>query len=342
MSSEEDLNSFLKSNRSLPETDKILHELFKQAFITNCSLDDASCTPEELKTLEELDTLEILENLKDLLTDLLKFKKDYKTSDKAELAKRSEQFEAMLQKLEAEVRNHIRIEHQLKLHIETSQGKVDELEKLKETANKQIRDLEIRLQEKPAENEKIRPSLHRDADRVRKDYEEKLIKLVDAGEKREKIIHKLEHECAKLKNLFEEKSKDCERYKEELNKYKENTISKEKRLEGRGGNNIDDLKRKVEEKAIELNWMQQKIKGSAKSPSLQGKERRSARKSLGEMELIKNSSPYGIRREYTEPAPKKDERPGTSFKKPRSSSRGHIRSHSEHERPASSKRIPLH
>ena len=38
-------------------------------------------------------------------------------------------YEAMLQKYEAEVRNHIKIEQQLKLHIECVQDKLDDSEK---------------------------------------------------------------------------------------------------------------------------------------------------------------------------------------------------------------------
>ncbi len=37
-------------------------------------------------------------------------------------------YEQMLQKLEAETRNHIRVEQQLKLHIESIQSKLDETE----------------------------------------------------------------------------------------------------------------------------------------------------------------------------------------------------------------------
>ncbi|MEW3935601.1 hypothetical protein, partial [Pseudomonas aeruginosa] len=51
-------------------------------------------------------------------------------SEKGELKQRSEQFETMLQKAEAEVRNHIRIEHQLKLHIENHQNRIEELERI--------------------------------------------------------------------------------------------------------------------------------------------------------------------------------------------------------------------
>lgn len=37
-------------------------------------------------------------------------------------------YEEMIQNLEAEVRKHIRIEQQLKLHIESIESRVDELE----------------------------------------------------------------------------------------------------------------------------------------------------------------------------------------------------------------------
>ena len=92
--------------------------------------------------MEELDALEILENFKDVIVDLLNFKKDCKSADIAELAQRNEQFENMLQKLEAEVRTHVRIEHQLKLHIETTQAKQEETQKKYKRAKLKIKELE--------------------------------------------------------------------------------------------------------------------------------------------------------------------------------------------------------
>jgi len=38
-------------------------------------------------------------------------------------------YEEVMQQLEADVRKHIRIEHQLKLHIESVEDRVEELEK---------------------------------------------------------------------------------------------------------------------------------------------------------------------------------------------------------------------
>ena len=126
------------------DSEKSIVELFRHAFITNCHLDEASVTNDELETLDELSIEEVLENFTDLVNDLLNFKRDYRSTDKAELAQRSEQFENMLQKLEAEVRNHIRIEHQLKLHIESNQNKIDELEKYKIEAEVKLMDVDDR------------------------------------------------------------------------------------------------------------------------------------------------------------------------------------------------------
>ena len=128
----------------LEDLEKGLKQLFRQAFVMNCSLDEESVTEEEAKDLKELSASEVLENLKGLVIELLKFKKDFKNSDTVELAQKSEKFEAMLQKLEAEVRNHIRIENQLKLHIENHQHRIDELEKV-EVEDKQVKKKSIRI-----------------------------------------------------------------------------------------------------------------------------------------------------------------------------------------------------
>ena len=51
-------------------------------------------------------------------------------------------YEQMLQKYEAEVRNHIKIEQQLKLHIECVQDKLDDSEKSKDKYKKEKKVLE--------------------------------------------------------------------------------------------------------------------------------------------------------------------------------------------------------
>lgn len=103
----------MPAERNYQEVVKILHEVFKNSFITHCQLNEESVTQEELKTLKELDDLEVLENLQDLLSELFRFKQEHKRSDISELIQRAAQFEAMIQKLEGEVRNHIRVIHYL-------------------------------------------------------------------------------------------------------------------------------------------------------------------------------------------------------------------------------------
>ena len=54
------------------------------------------------------------------------------------------EYEVWIQKLEADVRTHIRVEQQLKLHIETVHGKMEELErkvKVLDSENKEIKDM---------------------------------------------------------------------------------------------------------------------------------------------------------------------------------------------------------
>ena len=86
-----------------------LREVFRRAYLRNCEIEGEELSESDKQTLEDLDSLEILENFKDLVESLLSLKHDTKHSDKGELVSRCEQFEAMLQKLEADVRTHIRV-----------------------------------------------------------------------------------------------------------------------------------------------------------------------------------------------------------------------------------------
>ena len=220
-----------------------LKELFTFAYTTNCELESESLTEEERQTLDELDALEVLENFKDLVVDLLNFKKDFRSSEKSELAQRSEQFEAMLQKLESEVRNHIRVEQQLKLHLESAQSRVEELEKqsdsklvqsLREAVlakDREIDDLRSTFEEKQKRHHERTPSL-----------EEKPKKPVVVKPQKEKV-GKLEMQCEQLKALLREKHSEVEAVRreyqalaQEFGAYKERT-----KLRGTASHRKEDL-----------------------------------------------------------------------------------------------------
>ena len=191
----------------LNNIEKGLLELFKYAFTTNCALDDESITMEESKSLEELDPSETLENFKDLVLTLLKFKKDFKSLDSAELVQRSEQFETLLQKMEAEVRTHIRVQHQLKLHIDNNQQRIDDLEKIESNDKMVIKELESKCKK----NGKIG-----ETEKLKREMEEKVKNLMEVVDKKEKSLKKVEVENTKLKNLLEEKVRELESVKKDL------------------------------------------------------------------------------------------------------------------------------
>ena len=216
--------------------EKGLLDLFKYAFTSNCSLDDASVTSDESKTLEELDSSEMLNNFKELVMKLLNFKRDYQTSDKGELVHRSEQFEALLQKLEAEVRVHIRVENQLKLHIESHINRIVELEKLEEDYQNKIKELEDKAGFKKTQRTS-------DIDKQKKEFEEKINNLLDTIEKREKNSQKFETDNNRLKLLLEEKNKECEVLKKKVTRLNKINL---KGKELQNSSSADYLKKKVD------------------------------------------------------------------------------------------------
>lgn len=223
-----------------------IKNLFKDCFIKNSTLDDESVSNEELITLEELSPLEVYENLRDLLTNLMNFKQNVlkSNSDTSSLIKRAEQFENLLQKLEGEVRTHIRIEQQLKLHIETCQSKIDELERKSDKdraiIGSQTQELELKNQEL-VKLKKEKP-INEDKFKMRDDLNKapprkiplltglEIIKSHNANDNfmsKLKYSHNRNEKYQTLRNLLDQKHKECDQL---IQSYE---ISNEKILEMR-------------------------------------------------------------------------------------------------------------
>lgn len=113
----------------MEEIKAALYELFKHTFVTNCEIEESPMTQDEIETLEDLDAFEIIDNLKDVVSELLALKKKIKNTETSDLIKKAEQFENMLQKLESDIRGHIRCEQQLKLQLDLSKSKLEEYER---------------------------------------------------------------------------------------------------------------------------------------------------------------------------------------------------------------------
>ena len=258
------------------EFEKKIKELLREIFIEKCHVDEASMTEEEEDSIRLLDGNEAIENLRDIFKELIAFKREYVRLDKAELIKRSEQFEGMLQKLEAEVRNHISVEHQLKLHIENNQSQTEELEIQNHKYTAQIREL----------NEKIKNLAKGSIERKEsKDSIEKIGKLESIVVKKDATIRTLEAEIIKLKKQSEQGTK-------------ENNKSKGEIKNGKGKNEeLEEIKQKFEEKAVDLLKIEQILREKS-TPKPMKERNRSLRKSINDNEVGKHKigeSKYNVK-----------------------------------------------
>ncbi|CAG9323315.1 unnamed protein product [Blepharisma stoltei] len=275
-----------------------IYELFRYTFIANCDIDEAPMTQEEIDTLDALQPPEILENLKDIITELLDFKREFKTTDSAELMKRAEQFETMLQKLEAEARVHIQIEQQMKLQLDIAKSKVEEYEKMNKISQKHKNQLNLRLDIKldhsPITNKEEKAVSYREnykeIDKIKKKYENKLQKLIEDSENKDKNIKMLEVECTKLKIILEEKEKEFDKLRNQVKNMPADIIDLRK-LEKRTIISTGYLKKKQDEKSLGILRYNSQIKGG--TPLKDVKIRKTPGKSIGN-ELPKDSSPYGM------------------------------------------------
>ena len=103
------------------------------------------------------------------------------------------EYEEIIQKLEADIRRHIRIQNQLKLHIETLQAKVDEKEKAEVVKDKHVGDLEGQVK-------KLKQSLI-DLDRKKEEQ------IKQQKEHSDNEIKKLNEKIQKLNKTIFEQSK---------------------------------------------------------------------------------------------------------------------------------------
>ena len=117
------------------------------------------------------------------------------------------EYEKMVQKLEGDVRNHIRIEQQLKLHIETIQNKLEEYEKSKGHSSKKSVD---QIEQLKKENRRM--------DELITVKEDKIKRLEEQYDHALKKLKNSEEDSAKCKAL-EEKIKFIEKqYNKDLQK----------------------------------------------------------------------------------------------------------------------------
>jgi hypothetical protein len=236
MAEEEAINYFSNPINHENELPDELRKLLSFAFSLNCHLDESSMTLEEKETLSNLDIGEVFENLKDLIVDLLNFKQKFKSSNIAELAVRSNQFETIIQKLEAKVRAQIGVEQQLKLHIENTQSQYEELEKI----NSQLKKGSSASYQEKNLCEKHEIEI--------KTLKEKISDSDKDHKKKEVDYTRLVTENFKLKKMLDDKNRQI------------NLMRREIKPRGEYLESNDYIKKQIEEQNSEILKIQQRLK----------------------------------------------------------------------------------
>lgn len=97
----------------------------------NCALLIKKSVPfdQDEESVNSTDAMIFLQYIRKIYEKIYEFKNEAEMELSSKKENECSDYEGMLQKLEAEVRQHIRIEQQLKLYVESTQAKLDELEK---------------------------------------------------------------------------------------------------------------------------------------------------------------------------------------------------------------------
>lgn len=144
---------------------------------------DSEKVDEELDKLKNVETLTLVDYIKSFVEIVMSMKveqnedkvlegvkqrmKDMHNKGQYDLSQSPEEYEKIIQKLEAEVRNHISVQQQMKLYIESYQSKVEELEPL-EKKHIDLKDKVEELNKNISKVTKSRDDVERDNKYLRK------------------------------------------------------------------------------------------------------------------------------------------------------------------------------
>lgn len=115
-----------------------------------------AATKDQRKELAGMDPFVIVEYTRALLEIVMEGKETEESRENG--GETAQEYEAIIQKLEAEIRSHVRVEQQLKLYVETLQFKLDEIQtQLQQYTdkNKELEETLTKLRENARAKEKI-------------------------------------------------------------------------------------------------------------------------------------------------------------------------------------------
>ncbi|CAD8128800.1 unnamed protein product [Paramecium sonneborni] len=101
---------------------------------------------DDKQTLSQVDSIIIINYFKQIVIYLIKTKVELE--EKTQQQESQSQYESLIQKLEADIRQHIRIEQQLRIYTETLQQKIDDFLLEKEQQTQLIKEYEQQIKSK--------------------------------------------------------------------------------------------------------------------------------------------------------------------------------------------------
>ena len=125
--------------------------------------------------------------------------KDLHNKGQYDLSQSPEEYEKIIQKLEAEVRNHISVQQQMKLYIESYQSKVEELEPIEE----QAKDLQKKVDQLQRENQEYLDKIEKVKNDMSQRQNELKKKLVQQEREYDTKIEDLEIKLKELQSISE-------------------------------------------------------------------------------------------------------------------------------------------
>ena len=118
------------------------------------------------------------------------------------------------------------------------------------------------------------------------------------------------------KKVYEEKAEEYQKLKKEVDELKK--IEPSERSLNRNQGKLDYFKKRLEEKSTEINKLQARVSPVVMEKNSRKVYSRNIRKSVGEIDIKYSPSPYGLKTDFTDSTPRKQDvkvRKKTSFRK---------------------------
>ena len=236
---------------------------------------DSLMDPEDVY---EMDCKEAVMHCKEAIKDMLGMKRNVKIFKESGVGP-SSAYQKPLQKLEEEIRNHIKVENQLRLYIDQTQAELDKFQKANDQAQEKAQEeisvleeerkhLSFILSSKDKELEALKRSVRNALSEYGKEICESLSE--SPTEELESKVHQFERTQKSLKQEILEKDRELRLLRKEISETKRAFSRKASEKYAPELSTANYFKQKYEEKCMEAIKLQNQLKRSTDRSSKKG------------------------------------------------------------------------